>query len=140
MIRNRSIVSCILLSIITCGIYGWYWLACLANDVNTASGRTNETSGGMVVLLSIITCNIYHIYWMYKAGEKIDQARQMRGLPSQNNGLVYLFENVHLCLCLSPHSPAYLRGVSTTMPTNSGNLTNEDERLLQTAWGKRKRP
>ena len=90
MIRNRSIVSCILLSIITCGIYGWYWLACLANDVNTASGRTNETSGGMVVLLSIITCNIYHIYWMYKAGEKIDQARQMRGLPSQNNGLVYL--------------------------------------------------
>ena len=90
MIRNRSIVSCILLSIITCGIYGWYWLACLANDVNTASGRTNETSGGMVVLLSIITCNIYHIYWMYKAGEKIDQARQMRGLPSQNNGPVYL--------------------------------------------------
>lgn len=90
MIQRRSIVVCILLSLVTCGIYGLYWLACLANDTNTASGRNNDTSGGMVVLLSIITCNIYHIYWMYKAGEKIDAARQMRGLPSQNNGLVYL--------------------------------------------------
>lgn len=90
MIQRRNIAVCILLSLVTCGIYGLYWLACLANDTNVASGRTNDTSGGMVVLLSIITCNIYHIYWMYKAGEKIDAARQMRGLPSQNNGLVYL--------------------------------------------------
>lgn len=51
-----------------------------------------------------------------------------------NNWLVYLFEKAHLCLCLLPHSPAHLRGVCTRMPTNSGNLTNEDERLLQTAW------
>ena len=90
MIQKRNIAVCILLSLVTCGIYGLYWLACLANDTNTASGRSNDTSGGMVVLFSIITCNIYHIYWMYKAGEKIDAARQMRGLPSQNNGLVYL--------------------------------------------------
>ena len=78
MIQKRNIAVCILLSLVTCGIYGLYWLACLANDTNTASGRSNDTSGGMV------------IYWMYKAGEKIDAARQMRGLPSQNNGLVYL--------------------------------------------------
>lgn len=89
MIQRRSIVVCILLSLVTCGIYGLYWLACLANDTNTASGRNNDTSGGMVVLLSIITCNIYQIYWMYKAGEKIDAARQMRGasFPEQWSGL-----------------------------------------------------
>ena len=27
---------------------------------------------------------------MYKAGEKIDSARVARGMPSQNNGLIYL--------------------------------------------------
>ena len=90
MIQKRSIVVCIILSLVTCGLYGLYWLACLANDTNTVSGRQNDTSGGLVVIFSIITCNIYQIYWMYKAGEKIDTARQMRGLPSQNNGLVYL--------------------------------------------------
>lgn len=90
MIQNRSIALCIILTIVTCGIYGWYWLYCLANDVNAVSGRTNDTSGGMVVLFTIITCNIYHIYWMYKAGEKIDDARRMRGMFSQNNGILYL--------------------------------------------------
>lgn len=90
MVQNRSIALCIVLTLVTCGIYGWYWLYCLANDVNLVSGRVNDTSGGMVVLFTIITCNIYHIYWMYKAGEKIDCARQMRGMPSQNNGILYL--------------------------------------------------
>lgn len=90
MIQSRSIPLCIILSIITCGIYGLYWLVCLANDANTASGRTQEPSGGMVLLLTIVTCNIYGLFWMYKAGEKIDSARVARGMPSQNNGLIYL--------------------------------------------------
>ena len=91
MIQRKSIVVCILLSLVTCGIYGLYWLACLANDTNTRVREKQTTlPAEWVVLLSIVTCNIYHIYWMYKAGEKIDAARQMRGLPSQNNGLVYL--------------------------------------------------
>ena len=90
MVKRRSIAVCILLSIVSCGIYGWYWLASMANDTTRVSGHEQDTSGGMVVLLSIVTCNIYHIYWMYKAGEKIDIARSRRGLPSQNNGIVYL--------------------------------------------------
>lgn len=90
MVQNRNIAVCIILTLVTCGLYGLYWLVCLANDVNAVSGRTNEASGGMVLVLTIITCNIYHIYWMYKAGEKIDTARQMRGMPSQNNGVLYL--------------------------------------------------
>lgn len=48
----------------------------------------------MVLLLSIITCNIYGLYWMYKAGEKVDVARTSRGLPSQNNGLLYVLLSV----------------------------------------------
>ncbi|WP_130863546.1 DUF4234 domain-containing protein [Bacilliculturomica massiliensis] len=90
MIIKRNIALCIVFSIITCGIYGLYWLACLADDTNRASSRTNETSGVLVVVFSIITCNIYHIYWCYKAGEKIDEARQMRGLAAKNSGIVYL--------------------------------------------------
>lgn len=90
MIQSRSIPLYIILSIVTCGIFGLYWLVCLANDVNTASGRTQEPSGGIVLLLTIVTCNIYGLYWMFKAGEKIDAARVSRGMTSQNNGLVYL--------------------------------------------------
>lgn len=90
MLQKKSIPLCIILSLVTCGIYGLYWLVCLANDINTASGRDNDTSGGMVLLLSIITCNIYGLYWMYKAGEKIDTIRLNNNLPAENNGLLYL--------------------------------------------------
>ena len=90
MVQNRNIAVCIILSIVTCGIYGLYWMVCLVNDVNTVSGREGDFSGGIVLVLSIITCNIFFLYWAYTAGEKIDAARLAQGRPSQNNGLVYL--------------------------------------------------
>lgn len=34
MIQPRSVPLCIVLSIITCGLYGLYWFVCLTNEVN----------------------------------------------------------------------------------------------------------
>lgn len=58
-IEQRNIALCIILSIITCGIYGLYWIYKLTEDVNTLKGDPNATSGGIVILLGIITCGIY---------------------------------------------------------------------------------
>ncbi len=88
---TRSIPLCIVLSIVTCGIYGLYWLYSLANDLNNASAEQNPTSGGMVVLISLVTCNFYLYYWMYKAGQQVVRAKQMRGLPADSNSsILYL--------------------------------------------------
>lgn len=89
MIQKRNIAVCIILSIVTCGIYGIYWFICLNNDTNTAS-NTFGTSGGMAFLLTLVTCNIYGIYWSYKQGEKIDAAKMNRGILSSNSGVLYL--------------------------------------------------
>lgn len=89
MIQKRSIAVCIILTFITCGIYGIYWMVCLNNDTNTAS-NTFGTSGGMVVLLTLITCGIYGLYWAYKQGEKLDTAKRNRGIASGNSGILYL--------------------------------------------------
>ena len=90
MIESRNIAVCIVLTLVTCGIYGIYWIVCLTNDVNTVSGDVNGTSGGMVVLLTIVTCGIYGIYWAYKQGEKLDFTKNNRGIPSSNSGVLYL--------------------------------------------------
>ena len=90
MIERRNIAVCIVLTLVTCGIYGIYWIVCLTNDVNTVSGDVNGTSGGMVVLLTIATCGIYGIYWAYKQGEKLDFTKNNRGIPSSNSGVLYL--------------------------------------------------
>lgn len=89
MIQQRNIALCIILSICTFGIYGIYWFITLSNDTNTAA-NVDGTSGGMAFLLSVITCEIYFLYWMYKQGEKIDIAKQNRGIPSSNSGVLYL--------------------------------------------------
>ena len=90
MIERRNIAVCIVLTLVTCGIYGIYWIVCLTNDVNTVSGDVNGTSGGMVELLTIVTCGIYGIYWAYKQGEKLDFTKNNRGIPSSNSGVLYL--------------------------------------------------
>ena len=90
-VKNRNIALCVVLSIITCGIYGIYWLVCLVDDLNVASGRTDDTSGGIVFLLSLITCGIYGIYWMYKAGEKVAYIKQRNtGEIDSSSSVLYL--------------------------------------------------
>ncbi len=89
-VTSKSIGVCIILSIITCGIYGLYWLYTMAEDLNHLSGK-NDTSGGVVLLLSIVTCGIYQWFWLYQAGDKLNTAKVQRGLPgNSSNGILYL--------------------------------------------------
>ena len=88
-VQGRSLATCIILSIVTCGIYGLYWLYMLQEDMNALTGR-QDTSGGMVILLSIVTCGIYSYIWAYQMGQKVDGIRMSRGLPGSNNSLIYL--------------------------------------------------
>ncbi len=94
MIEQKNIAVCILLSIVTCGIYGIYWFICVTNDINQLSNDVNGTSGGVAFLLTLVTCNIYGIYWAYKQGDKIDFCKRNRGIPSGNTGVLYLILTV----------------------------------------------
>ena len=85
MVERKSIALCIVLSLITCGLYSLYWMYCLAEDVNTITGRV-DASGGMVLLLSIVTCGIYGLYWLYKCGDAMDRLRGGGGYL----GILYL--------------------------------------------------
>lgn len=89
MIQRREIAVCIILSIVTCGIYGIYWFICLTDDTNYIAGR-QDTSGGMAFLFTLLTCGIYSLYWMYKQGEKLDNVKTAHGMPSSNSGILYL--------------------------------------------------
>ncbi len=85
-IKTRSIVTSIILSLITCGIYGIYWFISLTNEVNKLSD-TKDTSGGVCFLLNWVTCNIYGIYWGYRMGIKRDK---MMGDENANSKVLYL--------------------------------------------------
>lgn len=89
MIEQRDLVKCIILSVVTCGIYGILWMLWLADDTNTLAGDPDATPGSKVVIFSLVTCGIYMFYWIWKQGEKMDQIT-----GTSNSGLTYLLLSV----------------------------------------------
>ena len=67
---DRGLASYIILSIITCGIYSYYFIYKMAHDVNIACEGDGENTSGLVafILLSLITCGIYAWFWYYNLG------------------------------------------------------------------------
>ena len=91
--KYRSIALCIVLSIITCGLYGIYWFTCVTDETNQISNRYG-TTGGMAFLFNLITCGLYGIYWGYKLGEALDDARMRDGVPSSSLCIIFLLLNI----------------------------------------------
>lgn len=90
-IEIRSIPMQVLLSVVTCGLYGLYWLYTLANDINrlnTAQGKPAGTDAFLVVLLSIFTCGLYEIYFYWKAGKLLRQLQFENGYIVEDNSLI----------------------------------------------------
>lgn len=81
-IRTRSIPVCIVLSIITFGIYFIYWKYKLNTEINYLSGDEKAPSSGIVFILTVVTCGLYSIYWSYRMGERTDVIQgQNRSYP-----------------------------------------------------------
>ena len=93
MIIQRSVPVCVILSIVTFGIYGLYWYVCVTNEANVVTGEYSH-SGGMALLLTIVTCNIYGIYWGWKMGEKLDNSRARHGIAPGSFAILFLVLNL----------------------------------------------
>lgn len=85
---NRGLISYILLSIITCGIYSYYFVYKMAHDVNIACSGDGQETGGLLqyILLSIVTCGLYSLYWEYKLGNRLAANAPRYGMTFQENG------------------------------------------------------
>ncbi len=93
-VTERSIATAIILSIVTCGIYEYYWLYCIVKDANELSREQNQFEGltdpGMVILLSLVTCGIYLIYYMYKVSKQLSNLRFANGYKVEDNSIICL--------------------------------------------------
>lgn len=103
IITKREIVLCIVLSIITCGIYGLVWFVLMTNESNSLV-EEKTASGGLALLYTILTCGIYSIYWNYKMGKKMYEAGLKNNKNIDDNSILYLvlslfgFSIVNYCL------------------------------------------
>lgn len=89
MIKEKNIAVQIILSILTCGIYGIYWFITLTDDAGRANNDA-EFSGGKAFVFTLLTCGIYGIYWNYKIGKEMYEANQKYGINASDNSVLYL--------------------------------------------------
>ena len=91
--RERNIALSILFTVLTCGIYGFYWMVVLNDDMLDAL-QEDGTSGALVLVLSFVTCGIYGLYWMYQMGSRVDRLNARYGRHTDNSGLLYLIISI----------------------------------------------
>lgn len=124
-ISKRDLVLNIILTIVTCGLWGIIWEVQIADDIKLLTGEEGLVSGIVLVLLSLVTCGIYFIFWVYNAGNKLELVKAGYGLPTESKGLVYVVLSIFgfsiVALALMQND---LNTVADINLNKSGNMDN----------------
>jgi len=83
-IKNRNIVTCIILTVITCGIYGIYWAICLARDSVSVKDPADSA------VLEIVLFLFLPFLGFFLAEQKFAQGCAAQGIPHKDNSVLYL--------------------------------------------------
>lgn len=150
MIKQRSLVTYILLTFLTCGIYSIFFWYSYTEDVNRMCSGDGEESMNyiLVLLLSFVTCGIYGLYWFYKQANRLKRAGARYGVVVTEGGgefLMWYLVGCLLCFIGSLLSfniliknaniiaDAY-NGRNGGMPMSSGGSENQREETVTTCY------
>lgn len=86
-INKRQIVVCIILSVITVGIYEIYWMYLLVKNTRTIKNDQSSTVGEMLCLIFI---PFYSLFWWYTRGQLVKDIFAEHGYSATGNEIVYL--------------------------------------------------
>lgn len=90
VVKPKSPGMVLLLNVITCGIYSYFWMYSTTEDIKYLSNRPDVPSGITVVILTLVTCGLYEIYWYYRIGSVIEGIYNQNNLVSPVSGSKYL--------------------------------------------------
>lgn len=86
----RSIPMLVVLSIVTCGIYYFYWIYKTTEEIKNFM-ESEEINPTLELILSIVTCGIYTYYWYYKYGKIVYlEMTKKAGLDSTEDSTILL--------------------------------------------------
>lgn len=95
---NKGLVKYILLSLITCGIYGLVVMSSVSSDINTVASRYDGKKTMhyclLFFLINPITCGIAGIVWSHKISNRIGAELTRRGIDYKFSCADYWLWNV----------------------------------------------
>lgn len=92
IMTNRGLLKYILFTILTLGIYGYYFVYMMAQDMNTMCADDDQKTGGLIafILLNIVTLGIYGIYWWYRIANRVYLNAPRYGIAVAEKGSSFL--------------------------------------------------
>lgn len=83
-IKERNIVTAIILTVVTCGLYGIYWVVCMAREA--VSVKDPADSG----VLEIVLMLFLPFLGFFMTEKKLAEGCAAKGIPHQDNSVLYL--------------------------------------------------
>ena len=92
IMTNRGLIKYILFTVLTLGIYGYYFVYKMAQDMNTMCADDDQKTGGLIafILLNIVTLGIYGIYWWYRIANRVYLNAPRYGIAVAEKGSSFL--------------------------------------------------
>lgn len=88
-IQKRSIVSVILFSIITCGIYGLYWMYQVAKELQLATGKS-QFSPAIILVLGLFISPVGFVLLAMECNDRLNDIRAAKGMPPADNMVLWV--------------------------------------------------
>ena len=89
--EEKNIAVCIILAIVTCSIYMWFWMYSMVKKIRMLANDTSDMVGEYLLLMLV---PYYNVYWVYTRGKKISKEAARRGIQIADNSVLYLILNL----------------------------------------------
>ena len=80
-------IMVLLLPMVTCGVYGIYWLYKTMNEINAGLGR-EEFNVTPDLILTFVTCGIYGLYLYWKMANAVVELQQAWGVQPEMDATI----------------------------------------------------
>ena len=90
-VNRRNVGVCILLSLVTLGIYAIYWMYLLVKNIRALKHDDSSCTGEMLCLLLI---PFYGLYWWYTKGNEVKNLLEEQNYKIASTGTLYLVLNI----------------------------------------------
>ena len=86
MKTNRGFAAYLILTFLTCGIYGLWFMHCMARDTNIICFDDGKHTQNVFVciLLTLCTCGIYQLFWWAGIADRTKTAAHRMGYHAPN--------------------------------------------------------
>lgn len=87
--KNRNLAVFIILLLVTCGIYGLYWLYVATDDLEK-QGQAGGQSAMIILIVSIFLPWVGYLLFGISANDNLNNIKAQRGIEQTDNKVLYI--------------------------------------------------